>query len=213
MAGRPRVHTHLSRDAIARAGLSIVDEDGADALTMRAVAAALGVGTMTIYRYVPDRGALVRDIVGSFLAEVDTTAVPGETWDQTLRRAGRSLRAATLRHPQAFALVAAAPVTAPPVLDYARRVSLMHAGQGVPFEVFVEIWSAVDAYLTGFMGMLAGSVIRQRAEEAGERPAADDALSAGLARAVSEQAFETGLSVLIAGLRATIVGDAEPETP
>jgi AcrR family transcriptional regulator len=208
-AGRPRVHEHLSRAAIAEAGLSIIDEDGVEALTMRSLAGRLGVGTMTLYRYVPDRDSLIKDIVESLLTEVDTNADSQETWDQSLRRTAYSLRAMTLRHPRAFELVAAAPVSEPPVLDYARRVALMHVDQSVPDEDFVKIWSVADAYLTGFMIMLAHAVMRARPAATGEGPEDADDLSAGLAGAVSEEAFGAGLNVVIEGLQATVMGDSK----
>jgi hypothetical protein len=37
------------------AALTVIDRDGLDALSMRAVAAELDVGTMSLYRYIIDR--------------------------------------------------------------------------------------------------------------------------------------------------------------
>ena len=145
----------MSRESIARAGLEIVDRDGLEALSLRAVAEALGVGTMTLYAHTPDRQALERDIVGLLLAEVDTTQVPGEVWSDSLRRVAHSLRAMTLRHPRAFSLVAAAPVFESPVLEYAASIQALHAQQDISQEMFVAMWSVCDAFLTGFMVMLA----------------------------------------------------------
>ena len=159
-SGRPRVHTHLSRESIARAGLDIIDRDGLERSSLRAVAEALGVGTMTLYAHTPDRQALERDIVGLLLEEVDTSEVPGEAWDDSIRRVAGSLREMTLRHPRAFPLVAAAPVFESPVLEYAARIRSLHAHQGISQESFVGMWSVCDAFLTGFMVMLAQAAVR-----------------------------------------------------
>lgn len=222
-SGRPKVHTHLSRESIARAGLEIVDRDGLEALSLRAVAESLGVGTMTLYAHTPDRQTLERDIVGLLLDEVDVHEIPGETWEDSIRRVARSLREMTLRHPRAFILVADAPVFESPVLEYAARIRLLHAGQKISQERFVAMWSVCDAFLTGFMVMLAQAAVRAeeaaspiagspRSASAGRsiRAAAtkDRELAAGLAAVLSEEAFERDLEVVLAGLRASgMAGD------
>jgi AcrR family transcriptional regulator len=207
-SGRPRVHTHLSRASIARAGLEIVDRDGLDALSLRSVAQALGVGTMTLYAHTPDRQALERDIVGLLLDEIDTDEVTGETWDESLRRVASSLREMTLRHPRAFTLVAGAPVFESPVLEYAARIRALHARQGISQEHFVAMWSVCDAFLTGFMVMLAQAAVRAE-EAAGARAAASTTpekereLATALGDVLSEDAFRRDLEVVLAGLRAS----------
>jgi AcrR family transcriptional regulator len=221
-SGRPRVHTHLNRASIARAGLEIVDRDGLEALSLRTAAEALGVGTMTLYAHTPDREALEKDIIESLLAEVDTCEVPGETWDDSVRRVARSLRHMTLRHPHAFALIAAAPTFEPPVLDYAARITRLHRAQNIDEQSFLTMWGVIDAFLTGFMVMVAQAAIQARVvarrpaapEEHGEEQAAGNGvdLAAGLTAALSEEAFERSLEVVIAGLRATVLASTNAPT-
>jgi AcrR family transcriptional regulator len=213
-SGRPRVHTHLSRESIARAGLEVVDRDGLEALSLRAVADALGVGTMTLYAHTPDRQALERDIVGLLLNEVDTGEVPGEAWDDSLRRVAGSLRQMTLRHPRAFPLVAAAPVFESPVLEYAARIRTLHARQDISQETFVGMWSVCDAFLTGFMVMLAQAAIRSEEATSALASTSPDAgegreLAAALNDALSEDAFRRDLEVVLAGLRASGLSGSE----
>jgi AcrR family transcriptional regulator len=206
--GRPRVHTHLSRESIARAGLEIVDRDGLEALSLRSVAEALGVGTMTLYAHTSDRQALERDIVGLLLDEVDTGEVPGEAWDDSLRRVAHSLRDMTLRHPRAFSLVATAPVFESPVLEYAARIRALHGRQGISEELFAGMWSVCDAFLTGFMVMLAQAAIRSETAASAQASASPDAgevreLAAALSKVLSEDAFSRDLEIVLAGLRAS----------
>ncbi len=204
--GRPRIHTHLSRHRIAEAGLEIVDQDGLEALSLRAVATALGVGTMTLYAHTPDRRTLERDIVGLLLDEVDVRKVPGEAVDDSVRRVALSLREMTLRHPRAFALVAAVPVFESPVLEYAAHIRSIHAQQNVGEEHFVAMWSVCDAFLTGFMVMLAQAAIRAQHALVDETapPAShsmDRQLASELADVLSEKAFRRDLDVVLAGMR------------
>jgi len=204
--GRPRLHTHLSRESIARAGLEIIDRNGLEALSLRAVAEKLGVGTMTLYAYTPDRQALDRDIVGLLLDEVDVREVPGESWEESIRRVAFSLREMTLRHPRAFSLVAAAPVFESPVLEYAARIRQMHSRQDFAQDTFGAVWSVCDAFLTGFMVMLAQTAVRSEEAAAGPSaaPVTDEReLAASLADVLSEEAFRRDLEVVLAGLRAS----------
>ncbi|MCV7066678.1 helix-turn-helix transcriptional regulator [Mycolicibacterium farcinogenes] len=52
----------LSRDKIVAVGLEMVNQRGADALTMRGLAQALGVTPMAIYNHFDDKGDLLRAI-------------------------------------------------------------------------------------------------------------------------------------------------------
>jgi AcrR family transcriptional regulator len=215
-SGRPRVHTHLSRESIARAGLEIVDREGLEALSLRAVAEALGVGTMTLYAHTSDRQALERDIVGLLLDEVDTGEVPGEAWDDSVRRLAASLREMTLRHPRAFPLIAAAPVFESPVLEYAARIRGLHSQQDISQETFVGMWSVCDAFLTGFMVMLAQAAIRSETAASARSSASPDAgearkLAAALSEVLSEDAFRRDLEIVLAGLRASGLSGGEAQ--
>ncbi|GLY68433.1 TetR/AcrR family transcriptional regulator [Amycolatopsis taiwanensis] len=67
---RPRSLTHTG---IATAALAVLDSDGLDGLTMRAVAKELGVGTMSLYRYVTDRDQLEGLVVDLVLDGLDLT--------------------------------------------------------------------------------------------------------------------------------------------
>ena len=56
---QPAMRPVLSRDRIVTAAVEIVDAEGPDALTMRAVARRLGAGTMSLYRHVSGREELL----------------------------------------------------------------------------------------------------------------------------------------------------------
>src|SRR5882762_2927994 len=49
----------LSRDQIVLAAIEAADEEGAEAISMRRVAARLGSGTMTLYWYISNKQDLV----------------------------------------------------------------------------------------------------------------------------------------------------------
>jgi AcrR family transcriptional regulator len=54
----------LSLDAIVEAALDQLRDGGIDSVTMKTVAERIGVGTMSLYYYVPDKAALLCSMVG-----------------------------------------------------------------------------------------------------------------------------------------------------
>lgn len=65
----PRRGTGLDRTTIVRAAIAIADADGMDAVTMRRVAERLNTGPMSLYRYVPDKDALVSMMVDEVIGD------------------------------------------------------------------------------------------------------------------------------------------------
>lgn len=95
----------LSRERIVSAALHLVDRDGLPALTMRKLAAELGVAPMTLYYHVPDKAALEDLIFDAVLGDVDLSG-DDPTLDPEERavRLGYALRAALLAHPNTVAI-------------------------------------------------------------------------------------------------------------
>lgn len=91
---RPR-HT---RQDVALAAVAIADADGIDKVTFRAVAARLGVGVMSLYNYVPEKQALVYDMVGEVSAELRLPELTGD-WRADVHRLADEQRALLHRHP------------------------------------------------------------------------------------------------------------------
>lgn len=93
---RPR---SLNLSTIATAALTVVDREGLIALSMRSVAAELGMSTMSLYRYVERREQLERLVVDLVLADVDTVVSARATWANRIRLLARRVRDAVAEHP------------------------------------------------------------------------------------------------------------------
>ena len=91
---RPR---HTRRD-VALAAVAIADADGIEKVTFRAVAARLGVGVMSLYNYVPDKQALVYDMVAEAGTELRLPEPTGD-WRTDMHRLAGEQRALLHRHP------------------------------------------------------------------------------------------------------------------
>jgi AcrR family transcriptional regulator len=95
--------TSLSRETVARAALAVLDREGLDGLSMRRLAADLGVGTMTLYGYFRDKRELLDAVVD---VAVEDFSPPPPTGDL---RAGMTayldaVRAWLGRHPMLVAM-------------------------------------------------------------------------------------------------------------
>jgi AcrR family transcriptional regulator len=106
--GRPAPGAGLEREAILKQALALLDEGGGQGLTMRALAARLGVSPMSLYRHVGDRDALLQALSDRVYAQVldadDGTAGPRAQAAALLLR----YHATVANHPQlALALFAA----------------------------------------------------------------------------------------------------------
>ena len=98
--GRPARGQGVTRDAILDAALALLDEDGDAGLTMRSLAARLGVTPMSLYHHVTDRAGLLRALsdrlYGGVLQGVDEAGGPVEGIRMVLTR----YYDAVITHPQ-----------------------------------------------------------------------------------------------------------------
>ncbi|MFI6391909.1 GntR family transcriptional regulator [Nonomuraea sp. NPDC050547] len=108
----------LERERVVRVALRIADESGLAALSMRAVAAKLGVATMTLYRHLDAKAELTHLIADAAFAEIEYPEPP-PGWRSHLRVAAQLQWAAYQRHPWLPRLVSITrPVPLPGMLAY-----------------------------------------------------------------------------------------------
>lgn len=95
----------LSRDRVLRAAFEVVDAHGPGALTMRKVAAELGVDPMAIYRHVDSKDAMLDGVVEMLWRQIPPPPRRSDTWPEQLRSFAFALRAAVNAHPNAARLL------------------------------------------------------------------------------------------------------------
>jgi AcrR family transcriptional regulator len=100
-AGRP---AERSRALVTAAAIKVADTHGLDAVSMRRVAAELGTGPASLYRYIATRDDLLDLMADSAGAEYDL-AVPTGNWLTDLVEIFGQARTVMLRHPWLPALV------------------------------------------------------------------------------------------------------------
>lgn len=99
---RPR---SLTLEDIGAAGLRIVDRDGAGALTIRAVAAELGLAPMSLYRYVSSRDEIEGLVVDEVVRHIDATVSARASWSTRVTTIALRIRAAVADHPEVVSLL------------------------------------------------------------------------------------------------------------
>ncbi|MFD0899993.1 TetR/AcrR family transcriptional regulator [Actinomadura sediminis] len=99
--GRPPA---LTLDAIVAAAVETADElsrtEGLEGLTMRAIATRLGVGTMSLYRYVPGKGELLDLMLDRVIADYVPEEEDGDRgWREVLEAEARCQWRMCMDHP------------------------------------------------------------------------------------------------------------------
>lgn len=89
----------FSREQIATAALAIGDADGFEAVSMRRIAASLGAGTMSLYRYIATKDDLLALIDDAILAESLLPEPLPDDWRVAIAAVARQGRRAFLNHP------------------------------------------------------------------------------------------------------------------
>ncbi|WP_318306060.1 GntR family transcriptional regulator [Amycolatopsis solani] len=100
----------LTRDRLVRTAIDIADAEGLGALSMRGVAARLGVAPMAPYRYVRGRDELVLLMADAAFGERGYPAKQSGDWRERLTLGGRTLWSLFKRHPW---LAQLGPITRP----------------------------------------------------------------------------------------------------
>ena len=76
-------------DQVVDAAIALADEQGLDALSMRAVAERLGIGAMSLYTYVESKSQLIELMVDQVVAELPTDVDAALSWRERLERMAR----------------------------------------------------------------------------------------------------------------------------
>lgn len=159
----------LSVDRIVRAAIEVADADGLQALSMRRVAERLGVGTMSLYTYVPGKPELLDvmldtvygTVYGTVDGEQDEPEEVSGDWRERLRHIARANWALYRRHPWLLQVATSRPVLGPNVT--AKYDAELRAIDGIGL-TDVEM-DQVITLVTGFVhGTARGAVEASQAE-------------------------------------------------
>jgi AcrR family transcriptional regulator len=212
---KPRRRPALSRDAIVATAIKIADAEGLEAVSIRRVAADLGVRPMSLYTYIDrkeDLLALMRDEVnGEVLIGADLPS----GWREATAAIARRTREVALRHPWTTDIAAHFAALGPNALRHVEESITALRELGLDPRRTVEVITAVDKYVTGHVSFevanrstAMASVVEQRFFRSllttGEFPELSRIVAEAIAAVATEDEFERGLSWLLDGIAADI---------
>ena len=177
------------RDEVLQAALELLDEVGLDHLTVRRLAARLGVQPGALYRHFANKRALLDAMVEQIAAQKADQPLPSGEWDEQVHRLAAAIRDGMLGYRDGARLLATFHAAGPAaVSSFLRFVALLQAA-GATKELAGAGVDTIICYVNGFT----------IEEQAGGRIGPPQS-----PRVDRDRAFHAGLALIIDGLRAAI---------
>ena len=206
----------LTRERVVAEALTIIAAGGAQALSMRALAARLGVVPGALYRHVRGKEQLYDLILDAVLGEVDCQTGPAAPWTARVTTLAGRLRAVLENHPGTAALLKTRDPLSPTSLEVAEAFLAPLLAAGLPGREAALAFRLVYDYTLGFALADPTSPAEQRLRDTATREqlhAFVRALPASRFPALAatgvhawdgdrDQRFAAGLDTLLRGLQA-----------
>jgi AcrR family transcriptional regulator len=219
----------LTPGRILDAAIDLADEQGIEALSMRRLAAALGVEAMSIYHHIPNKGALVDAMADRIFGEIELPDDEAD-WRQAVRKCAESAHRQLMAHPWASSLVMSpsSPGPQPARTRYIDWLLRLLADAGLSPKLAYRGYHAIDAHILGFTAwhlghssglktVLAGRDLKELVDEFIAAEGADLPHLADHARLHLEYApgdgyrdFLFGLGLVLDGLERARMGSGAP---
>ncbi|MEV0251435.1 TetR/AcrR family transcriptional regulator [Nocardia sp. NPDC050712] len=205
----------LTLDRIVEGAVRVADTEGLDAVTMRRVATELGIGTMTLYRYLPGKGELLDLMLDRVQqpAPIDEGA-PG--WRVALERVAYNSLALYQRHPWLLQVNQSRPVMGPAAVLGMELIVGQIKSMGLTDAELIAVIVTLDGYVTGTARTQLYAAEAERTTGltdaefwAAQTPTLERALSSGrypLMASLSEDAFDQSFDHFGFGLQRILDG-------
>lgn len=142
----------LSREAIVRVAIELLDGEGIEALSMRKLGARLNAGATSLYRHVATKDELMELAVDEVFGEMRVPELVGgpSGWREAVAGAAAQFRATALRHPWLASVLGQAGLAylGPRLMGFNEGLAALFADAG-----FTEPVPAIDAVLSFVIGM------------------------------------------------------------
>ena len=146
--GRPPVPL----DRIVGTALELVEEGGAEALSMRSLAQRLDSGTATLYRRFANRSEMIAHVVDHVFGEMplEAEAFTGLSWQEASRTLARNMFDALGRHRGLAPLLLEQVPIGPNVMAQRERWLAVLLDGGFPPELAARTFATLARYVLGF---------------------------------------------------------------
>jgi AcrR family transcriptional regulator len=146
----------LSRERLFQAAIDLADRRGIEAVTMRNLAADLGVEAMSLYHHVANKQALLDGVVDGVVADIETelggfdVVADAHSWRKVLRDRILTARRVMLRHPWAPAVIETRTITTPTTLRYMDTLLGILLQGGFSYDLAHHTMHAIGSRALGF---------------------------------------------------------------
>jgi AcrR family transcriptional regulator len=191
-------------DDVVQVAMQIAQDDGLAAITMNAVSTSLGLTTMAVYRYFPNKEALLDAVVDAGLGAPPPFAEPRGDWRAEVTLWAHAKRAMLCARPWLAELPFVAAPHGPNWLRWLEAITDSLSRIGLSGADIGQMLSLIDGYTRGASDT-AISLARARARGTSEQEWAA-AVGADLGRAIGDPRFPTFAALL------TSPSDGKPRT-
>lgn len=139
----------LSRDRVIRAAVEFADGSGIDSLSMRKLAAELGVVPMALYKHVANKEELLDGMVDVVIGQIEAP-LSGADWKRAVRERILSARRVLLRHPWARRALETRTTPTPVVLAYQDSMIGLFREAGFSLDLTHHVLHAIGSRIFGF---------------------------------------------------------------
>lgn len=183
-------------EEVVHAAIQIADAEGLGAVTMNAVASRLGLTTMAVYRYFPNKEALYDAIIDTGMGLPPVASEPYGDWRAAVVRWSHAKRAMLIARPWLAELPFVAAPHGPNWLSWLEALARALSRSGLPPADLGQMIGVVDGYTRGASDT-AISLARARARGISELAWAA-AVGADLGRAIDDPRFTTFAAIISA---------------
>jgi TetR/AcrR family tetracycline transcriptional repressor len=194
----------ITRDDIVRAAVEIVGAGGYEEMTIRSLAAGLGVAPMSLYRHIRDKDDLLDEVVDHLLAPAWRPSAAEDDWQAWLIEAAARLRQFLVSQPAALHVYLRHPVVSPAAIERMTTMLDVLRRTGADEETTQHAYGALHTYTIGFAAL--------EASRAGRAPEDGDvtSLAQQLAAYTTTGQFVNGLRYLLEGIGKHVTTGPEP---
>ena len=146
---RAQLREPLTRDRVLQAAMTLADQGGIEALSMRKLGQALGVEAMAMYYHFANKERVLDGVVDLVFEEIDVPAI-GADWKTVMRRRAISVRDALSRHRWAIGMMESRKNPGPANLRHHDAVIGCLRAAGFDMAMTAHAYSLLDGYIYGF---------------------------------------------------------------
>jgi TetR/AcrR family transcriptional regulator, tetracycline repressor protein len=183
----------ITRAQIIEAAMTVVKAGGYDQMTVRSLAAELGVSPMSLYRHIRDKDDLLDEVVDRLLANAWRPRCAKEDWRAWMAEAADRLRRLLVSQPAALHVYLRHPVVSPAAIARMEAMMSVLRRAGAEEQAARRAYAAVHTYTIGFAALESSRV------SWAPRGAATDSLADELATYTAPEQFAEGLRYLLDG--------------